>query len=253
LVTLSLDKSKPQPLYLQLEQAILMQIDAGLARPGERLPSERELSETLGISRQTVRQTINQLVLHGLLYRQPGKGTYVRPRKTALGRSQVALVSHFVFDWDQQTTVWLGGPRLVPAPGFVAILLGAERGSPLVAFEHVQINKGMPVNYFRSWVPAEFERPLLSSPLDEPSILDLFLNRCGVDVTASRDRAEPSTCGAEESAALGIQPGSPVQLLTGVFVTASGRPIEAHRMVIRGDRFHLEFESQFTGAHDLGR
>jgi len=253
MVTLTLDKAKPQPLYLQLEQAILQQIDAGLAGPGEQLPSEREISETLGISRQTVRQTINQLVLHGLLYRQPGKGTYVSPRKTAAGRTQVAVVSHFVFDWDQQTTVWLGAPRLVPAPPFVADLLHVEPGSDMVSFEHVQMNRGMAVNHSRSWVPSEFEKPLLSRPLDEPSILELLLERCGAEVTGSRDRIEPSTPGSEEAAVLGIPPGTPVQLLTGTFVTASGRPIEAHRMVIRGDRFHLEFEFQFTGAHDPGQ
>ena len=253
MVTLTLDKSKPQPLYLQLEQAILQQIDAGLALPGDRLPSERELSEVLEISRQTVRQTINQLVLHGLLYRQPGKGTYVRPSKTSAGRSQVAIGSHLVFDWDQQTTVWLGAPRVVPAPAFAAALLHVEPASPLVSFEHVQISRGMPVNYFRSWVPVEFEQPLLSSPLDEPSILDLLLHRCGVNVAASRDRIEPSTAGPEEAASLGIPPGSSVQLLTGTFVTATGRLIEAHKMVIRGERFHLEFESHFTRALDLGQ
>jgi GntR family transcriptional regulator len=247
-VTLTLDKSKPQPLYLQLEQAILNQIDAGLVQPGDRLPSERELSETLGISRQTVRQTINQLVLHGLLYRQPGKGTYVPSRRTVLGRSDVAIVSHFVFDWDKQTTVWLGSPQSVLAPPFAAGLLHVEPGTELVSFEHVQMNRGMAVNHTRSWVPVEVGKPLLLEPLHEASILDLFLSRCGISVTATRDRLEPSTPGPEEAAILGIPPGSAVQLLSGTFMTSSGRPIEAHRMVIRGDRFHLEVESHFTGA-----
>ncbi|OGO08766.1 MAG: hypothetical protein A2Z66_07915 [Chloroflexi bacterium RBG_13_66_10] len=246
----TLDKSRPQPLYLQLEQSILQQIHAGLAAPGDRLPSEREIAEVLGISRQTVRQTINQLVLHGLLTRQPGKGTYVSARKSAAGRSQVAVVSHFVFDWDQQPTVWLGTPHLVPAPPFVADLLHVEPGSPLVSFEHVQINRGMAVNHSRSWVSAEFEKPLLSRPLDEPSILELLRERCGEEVAGSRDRIEPSTPGSEQSSVLGIPPGSAVQLLTGAFLTDTGRPIEAHRMVIRGDRFHLEFEFHFARTPD---
>ncbi len=253
MIRLNLDKSKSLPLYVQLEQAILQQIDSGSAAPGDRLPSEREISDALGISRQTVRQTINQLVLQGLLYRQPGKGTYVRPRETVVGQSQIAVVSRFVFNWDQQTTVWLGTPRIVPAPPFVASLLHVEPGSQLVSFEHVQMNRGMAVNHSCSWVSASFERALLSRPLDEPSILDLLLNRCGTEVTASRDRMEPSTPGSDEAALLGIPPGSAVQLLTGTYLTASGRPVEAHRMIIRGDRFHLEIESQFTPTRDAGR
>jgi GntR family transcriptional regulator len=253
MLSLTLDKSKPQPLYLQLEQAILRQIDAGLAAPGDRLPSEREIAEILGISRQTVRQTINQLVLQGLLARQPGKGTYVRPRKTAAGRSVYEIVTHLVFDWDQQTTAWLDVPRLVPAPPFAAALLHVEPGSPLISFEHVQINRGMRVNDFRSWVLGEFGDALLSRPFDEPSILDLLLERCGAQVAASRDRIEPSTAGPEIAATLGVPLGSPVQLITGAFLTTSGRPVEAHSMFIRGDRFHLEFESRFAKTPDPGR
>jgi GntR family transcriptional regulator len=248
MIKLRLDKSKAQPLYLQLEQSILQQIDAGTAAPGDRLPSEREIAEILGISRQTVRQTINQLVLHGLLARQPGKGTYVRPRKTVAGRSVYEIVTHLVFDWDQQTTAWLDAPRLVPAPPFAAALLHVEPGSPLVALEHVQINRGMRVNDFHSWIPGEFADALLSRPLDEPSILDLLLERCGAQVAASRDRIEPSTATPEIAAALRVPLGSPVQLITGAFLTTSGKPVEAHTMFIRGDRFHLEFESHFAGA-----
>jgi GntR family transcriptional regulator len=248
MVALSLDRSKSKPLYLQLEQAIIQQIESGLALPGDQLPSERELSESLGISRQTTRQTINRLVLYGLLYRQPGKGTYVRSTKTAIGRSQVTITSQFIFDWDQQKTIWLSEPHVTPAPSFAAELLHVEPGSSLLFFEHVQINRGMRVNHVRSWVPVEFEQALLASPIEEPSILELLQNRCSPDVTASRDRIEPSIASAEEAGALGIQSDFPVQLLTGVFVTSTGKPVEAHKMVIRGDRFHLEIESNFTKA-----
>ncbi len=241
----SVDKSSSQPLYLQLEQAILRQIDAGLARPGDRLPSERELAYRYGISRQTVRQTINQLVRQGLLYRQPGKGTYVRTQETTIGRIHVTGVTRLVFDWSQQTTVWLGQPRVVPAPGFAAELLDIEPDSPVVFIKHVQHSRGVPVNYFRSWIPGEFEEWLLAGPYRDASILDLLLNRCGLQIAASQDRIEPATADGEEAVALALPPGSAVQRVVGCLITAAGRPVEAHRSLIRGDRFHLEFEFQF--------
>jgi GntR family transcriptional regulator len=239
------DKSSSQPLYLQLEQAILHQIDTGLARPGDRLPSERELADRYDISRQTVRQTLNQLVLQGLLYRQQGKGTYVRTQETTISRIHVTGVTRLVFDWSQQTTVWLGQPRLLPAPGFVAKLLQTEPDSPVVFIEHVQRSRGVPVNYFQSWVPGEFGEWLLTGPYRDASILDLLLNRCGLQITASRDRIEPATADGEEAAVLALPPGSAVQQVVGCLVTPASRPVEAHRSLIRGDRFHLEFEFQF--------
>jgi len=57
----------------QIEQLILR----GILRPGERLPSERELSERLGVSRPSLREAIAELQDRGLLSTRAGAGIYV--------------------------------------------------------------------------------------------------------------------------------------------------------------------------------
>lgn len=57
----------------QIEQLILR----GILRPGERLPSERDLSTKLGVSRPSVREAIGQLESQGLLRTRSGSGIYV--------------------------------------------------------------------------------------------------------------------------------------------------------------------------------
>lgn len=57
----------------QIEQLILR----GILRPGERLPSERELSEKLGVSRPSLRDAIADLQERGLVTARPGSGIYV--------------------------------------------------------------------------------------------------------------------------------------------------------------------------------
>jgi GntR family transcriptional repressor for pyruvate dehydrogenase complex len=57
----------------QIEQLILR----GILRPGERLPSERDLSERLGVSRPSIREAIADLVERGLLATRAGSGVYV--------------------------------------------------------------------------------------------------------------------------------------------------------------------------------
>jgi GntR family transcriptional repressor for pyruvate dehydrogenase complex len=57
----------------QIEQLILR----GILRPGERLPSERDLAERLGVSRPSVREAIATLVKQGLLNTRAGSGIYV--------------------------------------------------------------------------------------------------------------------------------------------------------------------------------
>ena len=69
------------PIYLQLVNHIRMQIKSGMLKPGEKMPPEEEICATLGISRTTVRQAMNQLVEQGLLTRYRGKGTFVSMQK----------------------------------------------------------------------------------------------------------------------------------------------------------------------------
>jgi GntR family transcriptional regulator, transcriptional repressor for pyruvate dehydrogenase complex len=57
----------------QIEQLILR----GILRPGERLPSERELSERLGVSRPSLREAVAELQTRGLLATRAGAGIYV--------------------------------------------------------------------------------------------------------------------------------------------------------------------------------
>ncbi|MGD2177061.1 MAG: extracellular solute-binding protein, partial [Anaerolineae bacterium] len=72
-----IDKSVPIPLYYQLKQMIKGKIENGEYKPGDRLPTEQELCDMFGISRQPVRHALTELVYEGILYRRPGLGTFV--------------------------------------------------------------------------------------------------------------------------------------------------------------------------------
>jgi GntR family transcriptional repressor for pyruvate dehydrogenase complex len=74
---MSFSKIEPE----RLSQAVVRQIEElilrGILRPGERLPSERELSEQLGVSRPSLREAIADLQSRGLLDSRAGSGVYV--------------------------------------------------------------------------------------------------------------------------------------------------------------------------------
>ena len=75
----SLDESSPTPLYLQLQKLIQEAVRAGRLRADEALPSERDLSKQLGISRVTVRKALAGLVEKGMLVQRWGSGTFIAP------------------------------------------------------------------------------------------------------------------------------------------------------------------------------
>ena len=66
------------PLYLQIKSYILDRINSGEYQPNAKIPTERELSIELGVSRNTVSAAYKELLLEGVLEAQQGRGTFVK-------------------------------------------------------------------------------------------------------------------------------------------------------------------------------
>lgn len=74
---MTIDRESSAPIAVQLERLLREMITHGELGPGQRLPTEMELCERLGISRTPVRTALGQLTTRGLLERHPGRGTFV--------------------------------------------------------------------------------------------------------------------------------------------------------------------------------
>jgi DNA-binding FadR family transcriptional regulator len=76
---LSSDRTTFRPLqrYEQIAERLAADIRAGVLRPGERLPSERDLARTLEVSRASVREAIASLQVEGVVETRKGAGTFV--------------------------------------------------------------------------------------------------------------------------------------------------------------------------------
>ena len=114
------------PIYQHLANRILKEIEAGVWRPGDRLPSEVKLAELEGLSLGTVQKGLNHLADQGVLIRRHGKGTYVANAETPAEN-----LRHFRFlGHDQEDTLPVASTVLsierVTAPGPWSGFLGAE-------------------------------------------------------------------------------------------------------------------------------
>lgn len=72
-----LDKNSSIPLYMQLKQVIISDLEKGVLIPGCIMKTEHDICETYGISRYPVRQALKELESEGILTRTRGKGTFV--------------------------------------------------------------------------------------------------------------------------------------------------------------------------------
>lgn len=89
-----LESMPPAPIHTKLKQAIQGQILDGTLEPGESLPSERSLKESLDLSRATIRSAMSSLIQANFLHSVPSIGTYVLdPRKAEAKTGLIGLVA----------------------------------------------------------------------------------------------------------------------------------------------------------------
>jgi len=84
-VQLYVNPGDDAPIYRQIVRQVIDGIATGRIRPGERLPSQRELGQALVISPLTVKKAYDELERDGYLRTARGQGTFVRedaPRRT---------------------------------------------------------------------------------------------------------------------------------------------------------------------------
>ena len=67
-----------RPIYSQIVDGLRQQITAGILRPGDRLPSVRELASQLAINPNTIQRAYRELEAGGWVETQAGRGCFVR-------------------------------------------------------------------------------------------------------------------------------------------------------------------------------
>lgn len=90
---------RPPSKFLEAIAQIQEMIKRDRLRPGDKILSERELSDRLSIGRSSVREALRALELLGLIETRRGEGTFLRDFKD---HQLVPLISTFLFDGDQR-------------------------------------------------------------------------------------------------------------------------------------------------------
>ncbi|MBW5445640.1 GntR family transcriptional regulator [Cohnella sp. CFH 77786] len=79
-----------KPRYEQMYLALRERIQNGEYKPGDRIPSEKELMDEFEVSRITSKKALDMLAGEGLILRQPGRGSFVLERKNGAAESVAA-------------------------------------------------------------------------------------------------------------------------------------------------------------------
>jgi GntR family transcriptional regulator, N-acetylglucosamine utilization regulator len=227
------------PLYLQIAEGLMEQIEAGGLPPGDRLPSERDLSKHLGVNRMTLRRALQRLELQGMLVRRQGDGTYVAAPK--IERQAGELVS---FSRGMRRRGYLPGAHLLhfdkhPAESTVGRELQVPEGSPVFYFLRIRSLANEPVMLEKFWVSADHFPDLEKFDLVGRFFYDIIESEYGMKVTSARQSLEAVVATDYEARMLEIPVGAPLMLERRLSFNENGVPIEYGKDLYRGDRFRF--------------
>lgn len=223
------------PLWAQVLQDLRRRLAAG--EFSDQFPTDAELTAAYGVSRHTVRDAVRRLQDEGVLSRERGRGTFVRP--PAIEQSWGPGVVYSLF-------------RSVEAQGFeqrsqvldlseatdadAADRLELPPTDPLVRLERLRLIDGQPLAHDVVWLPASLARPLLEVDFTHTALYDELASRCGTRPTSGKEWVRAAVPDDAERELLGLRGRQAVFSMERLSYSGDS-PIEWRLTTVRGDRY----------------
>ncbi|NDL61837.1 GntR family transcriptional regulator [Acerihabitans arboris] len=220
---------RPRKAYLAARRALLMLLETPEYNPGDQIPAERELAQTLDISRMTLRKILDELIGSGILARKGNRGTYLagmaieRPLNEPLehGISKIVELNGAVpssrLIFFHQTT----------ASARIARLLAIETGMPVIIIKRLRLADTRPFCLETSYLPRERVPGLCAEDMRQDASLNLLLaQRYQIVGTSDRGTIRVGVMTEEEQALLQAEAGTPALTYRGVIFDQHNRPNE---------------------------
>ena len=147
------DKNNKMPLYGQLMNFLLSEIECDKFKEHEKLPSERELCERFCVSRDTVRQAIFQLEKMGYIYKKHGKGTFVAPKQLKPDLYKFYDFTEEMKKLGKEALSKVLSFEIVPADKYIAKFLKIKENSNVHRIIRLRLVDSIPLIFEKTYLP----------------------------------------------------------------------------------------------------
>lgn len=236
--------SGDSPKYLRLAQ-LLTENYIRSAPAHTPLPTERELQENYGISRDTVRRAVGHLMKKGLVYNLQGSGTFVADRQTNTKSPRLISFTEDMRARGSRPSSHTLSCSKIGAPAGIARDLKIEVGSPVLRIVRLRSADGAPMALERAhFLPEAFAHlePALAGSLDAQ------LTDNGYRVMSATQEVSATNLTKDEAELLQLPAGAAALRVHLIGYTLRGLAVESTETMYRADRydylFQLEREEQ---------
>lgn len=229
-------KSDSRHLYLQVIDRLKQDIEEGIYKEREKLPSEFDLAKQLGVSRATLREALRILEEENVIIRRHGVGTFVnaKPLFTS-GIEQLSSVTDMILQAGMKPgTIFLSSSTQFPGEEDIR-RFSASKEEGLVVTERVRTANGEPVVYCIDKVPVRI-LPEGFSHKDE-SLLSILEEQAGRRITYAVAQIEPLGYHDKVSPILECEPETALLVLKQLHFDENDEPILYSVNYFKADKF----------------
>lgn len=227
------------PVWKSIAETLSEEIAKGHYRPGDKLPTEAELSSRFGVNRHTVRHALSDLTERGITRSRRGAGVFVQsaPVDYPIGK-------RVRFHQNIRATGRLPQKKVLrmemrPCDQSEAEALQLTLGDPVLVYEGLSLSGDAPVAHFISIFP-EARTPGLMAAFGEISSVTQALKSIGIeDYLRAETRVSAERATATQALHLGLREGDPMLRTVSLNTTPEGVPIERGLTWFAGERVTL--------------
>lgn len=243
-----LNLESPYPLYIQLEKILRRNIEKGIWKEDAKIPSENELSREYEISRMTVRQVLTKLNQEGLIYRVPGKGTFVSSNKIVSKPLSHMGIREQLEQMGYENETRLVGSEIVECDIKLARKLKVDIGTPVFKLSRVRSVNSDPFSIHLSFIPQHWCEDIFERGYDfeHSQLCDILKEGYGIEQDKMVETLEIVNARPDEAEMLDIEEAYPLIHLENTLYSSEDEVIEYSSVLFRGDRVKIEIKNTYN-------
>lgn len=235
-------QSQPSRLMAseRIAQEIRELINAGVLRPGDRLPTQTGLSSEFSVSRHEVRSAIDALHREGLIYTEQGRGMFVRGIVVDYRIKSRTRWSERVHGTNRLINIQTLGFKEKRGDVEVWRQLAIQRGDRIIEFTLLRLLDELPLCVSTHLLPAR-RFPGMDGHLKRlKSVTDIYMAYGIADYVRADTTMTSRKPTGTECELLSIKRSQPVIILEGRNMENDGRPLEISRSVWPAERIRVK-------------
>ncbi|WP_073197625.1 GntR family transcriptional regulator [Caloranaerobacter azorensis] len=231
-----INKDSRIPLYYQLMDIIIEQIETGQLKENDQIPSERELCDKFDISRATVRQAIQMLEREGYVYKKHGKGTFVSPEKMKQDLLKFYSFTEEMKKIGKTPTSKVIEFEIIGCNEKISRKMNIKKGEKIYKFTRLRLADNEPMMLETSYIPYNRFPGIKKNDLEKEAMYDIFTKRFNAVFTRAEESFQSVLTREDEAKLLNIKAGSPSMMIERLTFERE-TIIEYTIGIARGDKF----------------